>query len=275
MNKILKGAAFAAFGLAISLSAHADGHKDAVSKALNHNKHRMENDAVRDAARHPAEVFKFLGITETSTVAEVNPGGMWYSRILGPLLKNKGQYVGIEHHPVSYASSANYAGRLAGYRAKMAGMKDVFGDRAVAAHLMQLDSPVKDGSLDVVMVVRAMHNWQRRNFMDAGLMHLHAKLKDGGILGVIQHREPESSTAETKDSVNRGRWKQSALIAVIEKQGFKLVEASEINANPKDTKATSVWMLPPGLRGPKETKEIMKAIGESDRMTLKFKKISQ
>lgn len=252
----------------------ADQHTKAAADILK-NPHRKAADHKRDAARHPLEVMKFFDITPTSTVVEVNPGGMWYSRILGPYLKDHGQYIGLEHHPVSYTYARRYSAGLRAYRSKMAGMKDIFGPKAIAAHLLQLDSPVKDNSVDTVMVVRAMHNWQRRNFMEAGLAELHRVLKDGGILGVVQHREAETSDKPVDETVNRGRWRQSELIKVIESHGFKLVATSEMNANPKDKDGIRVWMLPPILSGPDETKDKMLAIGESDRMTLKFKKVSQ
>lgn len=282
MKMIFKSAAVAAVGLSLGLtmgltSAHAGdgGYSKAIKKAIYKNEHRKEGDSARDQYRHPGKVLKFFGITEKSAVGEVNPGGMWYSRILGPLLKDKGLYAGLEHHPAHYSNYANYAKNLKAYSSKVAGMKDVFGDRAIGANLFQINSPVKEGSLDVVMVVRAMHNWHRRDFMVGGLAEVHSKLKDGGILGVVQHREPETSKATTDESTQRGRWKQSELIKIIEKNGFKLVEASEINANKKDDGTRSVWTLLPGLRGPAEGKEERRKIGESDRMTLKFKKVSK
>lgn len=287
-KQIFTGTMIAGLSLAMggmsSAMASADHHGTAAQgksvsaavKAALKNPHRKEGDAARDQYRHPAKVLSLFGITKDSAVGEVNPGGMWYSRVLGPLLKDSGTYAGMEHHPASYAAYPAYANRnLKPYRQKMAGMGDIFGDRAIASHLFQLDSPVKDGSLDVVMVVRAMHNWQRRGFMDGGLAEVHSKLKDGGILGVVQHREPETSDKKTEDSVKNGRWKQSELIKKIEENGFKLVTASEMNANPKDDGTLPVWALPPSLGGPEKGKEERRAIGESDRMTLKFMKVNK
>ncbi|WND03725.1 hypothetical protein QGN29_04960 [Temperatibacter marinus] len=273
MKNFKKYTATLLVGLTLGLPSVSAG--DSVKMAVEKNGHRVEGQSARDSQRHPEQVLKFFGIDEKSTVIEVNPGGMWYSRILGPLLKQEGLYIGLEHHPASYSAYARYMSNLKKYRSKMKDMNDVFGDKAIAGHLFQLDSPVKPGSVDTAMVVRAMHNWERRNFMAAGLNELHGFLKEGGTLGVVQHREPESSAAETKDSVQRGRWKQSELIKVIEAHGFKLVEASEINANPKDKEAVSVWTLPPRLAGDEEGKAARKAIGESDRMTLKFVKVAK
>lgn len=285
MSSFIKTSSLAvAVGLSLGIVstnglAHDHSHSAAIKKAVEDNKWRKEGDSARDPYRHPAKVLEFFGVTASSAVGEVNPGGMWYSRILGPLLKEKGLYVGLEHHPASYASSAgrvNYANRnLRTYADRFTQNKDMFGERAIGANIMQLNSPVKDGSLDVVMIVRAMHNWQNANFLVGGLADVHAKLKEGGTLGIVQHREPETSSEPTSESAKRGRWKQSELIKVVEAHGFKLVASSEMNANPKDDGTMAVWMLPPNLRGPEEGKEERRKIGESDRMTLKFVKVSK
>ncbi len=256
--------------------ALTDGHKDAVWKAVHENSFRTEADTVRDIYRHPVETLRFFDITETSTLAEVNPGGGWYSRILAPLVKEKGRYVGLEHHPDLYASMEDYARRLAAFPEKVAADKALYGPRAVGTWIPAKEGlPTEAGSIDVIFVARAMHNWVNRDFLDRGLEQAWQLLKDGGVLGVVQHRIPESFDADRKKAASQGRWKQADLISAIEAHGFKLVASSEINANPKDVYEyeRGVWTLPPVLALAEKDRAKYEAIGESDRMTLKFVKV--
>ncbi|TNE64599.1 MAG: hypothetical protein EP335_07000 [Alphaproteobacteria bacterium] len=263
-----------AFMLATTLSGA--GMADAIDDAVNHNPARLAGESDRDSARHPAEFLRFAGIEPDMAVAEVNPGGGWYSRILGPLLKDHGQYVGLEHSPEVYAASPSYAARLKAYPEKFEAERALFGDKAVATWIPASEGlPMPAGSLDAIMVVRAMHNWHRRGFFDTALEQSHAMLKSGGVLAVVQHRANEDDSRSRDELAGTGRWKQSDLIAAIEAHGFKLVDTSEMNANPKDTKdyPEGVWTLPPVLALKDKDRDHYLAIGESDRMTLKFVKV--
>jgi predicted methyltransferase len=269
-------AAAAAIGLSLGGAAIAEHHEDAIYKAVHENSARKDGEAARDQYRHPEELLRFLGITPEMTVAEVNPGGGWYSRILGPLVKDKGRYVGLEHHPEEYKEYANYSANLRAYPEKFEATRDVMGPNALATWIpAQEGLPVEAGSLDAIIIVRALHNWHRRGFFDRGMEQAHAMLKSGGVMGVVQHRVPESFEGDRDAAAGKGRWKQSDLVAAIEAHGFKLVEASEMNANPKDEAnyEKGVWTLPPVYAMGETDRAKYEAIGESDRMTLKFMKV--
>ncbi len=269
-------AAAAAIGMSLGGTALADNHEDAIWKAVHENSARKDGEADRDQYRHPEEFLRFLGITPEMTVAEVNPGGGWYSRIIGPLVKEKGRYVGLEHHPEEYKEYEKYAAGLRAYPEKFEEMRDVMGENALATWIpAQEGLPVEAGSVDAIIIVRALHNWLRRDFFDRGMEQAHAMLKPGGVMGVVQHRMPESFEGDNMAAAGKGRWKQSELVKAIEAHGFKLVDQSEMNANPKDEAnyEQGVWTLPPALALKDKDRAKYEAIGESDRMTLKFVKV--
>ena len=275
------GVAWTALGLsfaaAMSGATLADGH-DAIWQAVHENPAREAGESERDTARHPEEFLRFIGITPEMTVAEVNPGGGWYSHILAPLLREKGRYVGLEHHPDEYKNNAGYAKRLAAYPAMIESNRALYGDRAMGTWIPAREGlPVDAESLDAVVIVRALHNWLRGGFFDRGFDQTWQMLKPGGILAVVQHRADDNDSMDRVTLAGRGRWKQADLIAEIEARGFKLVAASEMNANPKDTKdyPSGVWTLPPSYDLGDKDREKYAAIGESDRMTLKFVKVAR
>lgn len=250
----------------------------AIERALRDNPFRKENDASRDTARNPAAFFRFLGLKPTMAVGEVNPGGGWYSRILGPYLRANGQYVGLEHNPDQYEGYTNYAATLRAYPDKLEQNRAMLGRRALAAFLPAKDGlPVAEGSLDAVIAVRALHNWVRQDFFDAATGQIWAILKPGGVFGVVQHRADEDFNGDFRAAAAKGRWRQSELVAAIEARGFRLEAASEMNANPRDTKdyEHGVWTLPPRFALGDQDRARYSAIGESDRMTLKFVKIAK
>jgi len=247
-------------------------------------KAQPEKAQARYGARHPAQTLKFFGIKPGMAVGEALPGGGWYTKILVPYLGEEGKLVGIDYsldmwpefsfaNEEFIAKKKNWPAEFVSKAAEWApadGAKisaTTFGDAAGASA----------GSLDAVLFIRAMHNLSRfeneGQYMTQALATTHAMLKPGGIVGVVQHRAPES--AEDSWAIgSAGYLKQSKVVAAFENAGFKLIKKSGINANPKD-KPTSddvVWRLPPSLRGSEETKEARMAIGESNRMTLLFKK---
>ncbi|WP_374762972.1 class I SAM-dependent methyltransferase [Yunchengibacter salinarum] len=274
---VLVGGAFTS--AATALDQHGESPSPALKAAIADNPHRKDGDSDRDQYRHPLETLAFFGIDSDDTVAEVNPGGGWYSRILAPLLKEDGQYIGLEHNPELYKDWDRYYKSLKAYPDKVAAEKGaMYGENAVATFIPADEGlPVAAGSVDVVTVVRAMHNWLRRDFMDQGLEQVHGILKDGGTLGVVQHRAPKDFEGDPIVWARKGRWNQDMLVARIEAAGFELVESSEINANPKDEKnyPSGVWTLPPTLALGDENRDSYLAVGESDRMTLKFRKVAQ
>lgn len=268
--------------LALSLLAAAphtvQASDAAIEAAVGGNSFRKDDDAARDAMRHPAEFLGFLGLTPDMAVGEVNPGGGWYSRILGPFLRARGRYVGLEHHPDQYAEYTNYAASLRSYPDKLERDRSMYGSRAEAAFIPAPDGlPVAAGSLDAVIAVRALHNWVRRDFFDDAAAQVWNMLKPGGVFGVVQHRADEDFAGDRMAAAERGRWKQSDLIAALEARGFRLIATSEMNANSRDTKdyEHGVWTLPPQLAFGDQDRARYMAIGESDRMTLKFVKVAR
>ncbi|MBA3460160.1 MAG: class I SAM-dependent methyltransferase [Deltaproteobacteria bacterium] len=236
--------------------------------------HRMPKHPERDAARHPVETLTFFGITPTQTVIEIGAGGGWYSELLAPLLANGGKYIvaGPDTNGPKTEMSSVYGKRLDQMLAKSPELFD-----KVERVTINPDAPKfgPDASADLVIAMREMHNWQRNKKLDAYLAAAHAALKDGGTFGVEQHRaKPGTMGDATADS---GYLAEDWVIEKVKAAGFELVEKSEINANPKDTKdyPKGVWTLPPNFREGETDKAKYAAIGESDRMTLTFKKVAK
>ena len=247
---------------------------------------RSAEDRARDGARHPGETLDFFNVEPGMTVAEVLPGGGWYTRILANYLGGNGALYGVNYVDsmwslFSFASEDWVASRIAG-TAKFPEQVAEFTDNGIRARGFTFDTlpPKVVGMVDRVLMIRALHNLNRFE-KQAGtraqaLSAVRNMLKDGGLVGVVQHRAPESASDEWADG-SRGYLKQSAVIAMFEDAGFQLVARSEINANPKDQPGEEdiVWRLPPSLRTSQENPELreaMLAIGESDRMTLLFRK---
>jgi len=240
-------------------------------------------------ARNPKATLEFFGIEPGMTVIDILPGGGWYSKILLPYLGDESHLVGVDY---SINMWSEFGGRMAapefiekkktwaaewveGAQAWRAGSKGqisafTFGDRDASM----------DGTADAVLFVRALHNLSRfedeGGYMTEALADVHALLKTGGIIGVVQHQGPETNEDKWAEGDN-GYLKKSTLIAQFEAAGFEFVKDSAINENPKDVPSNKdfVWRLPQSLATSREDPELkakMEAIGESNRMTLLFKK---
>lgn len=226
---------------------------------------RTPANLARDAYRHPLETLSFFGVTPTKTVVEIWPGGGWYTEILAPLVKGAGTY---------YAAGP-WPDGLKGVRAMQERDSGTYGAVKLAAFPWSEGQPkVADGTADVVLTFRNVHNWRmggEEKTADA-FRQMFAMLKPGGTLGVVDHRLPESADAAREQS--SGYVKVSTVRRLAEQAGFRFVAASEVNANPKDTAdwANGVWTLPPTYRLKDVDRAKYAAIGESDRMTLKFRK---
>lgn len=232
--------------------------------------HRSAGNVARDGFRHPLEVLTFFGVRDDSTVVEILPGSSgYYMEILAPYLKDKGLYVAASRDataPPQY---------LADHRKLLARLKaePTLYERVLVtqfnADLHQIAPP---GSVDFVLTFRNLHNWIDRNEIDGALRAFHKALKPGGVLGVVDHRGRSDLPQEAQ--MKTGYVRQDIAVALIEKAGFKLAGAAEINANPKDTKdhPEGVWTLPPTYRLKDKDRAKYEAIGESDRFTLKFVK---
>jgi predicted methyltransferase len=255
--------------LAVSLSASsglaASSQKsDALSTVLA-SAHRSETNRARDQYRHPRETLRFFGVKPEQNVVELWPGGGWYTEILAPYLADKGQF-----------SVATPAGR-----ATDAANKWLDARPALFAKVTRAGFPARDGtaivsanSADVVLTFRNVHNWRFGGVDQAqeSFNQIYAMLKPGGMFGVVEHRLPESMDSKLEEK--SGYMKRSSVVSFATKAGFKLVGESNINANAKDTHdwPDGVWTLPPVYRLGDKDRARYAAIGESDRMTLKFVK---
>ncbi len=222
---------------------------------------RTPANTVRDKYRHPIETLTFFGVTPTQTVLEYAPSGGWYTEILGPLLKDKGTF---------YAAQAAGAG-FDKLKVKLDADPATYGKVKLVPWTAPLTS-VPAGTVDTVLTFRNVHNMVMAGSEAATFKAFFDVLKPGGTLGIVDHRLPESrDTAAEKTS---GSLKVSTVRGLAEAAGFEYVDASEVNANPKDTAdwEKGVWTLPPVLRNGEVDKDKYLAIGESDRMTLKFRK---
>ncbi|MDR7062090.1 MULTISPECIES: methyltransferase domain-containing protein [unclassified Sphingopyxis] len=251
---------------AMQHDAHA-AHKaqDAIAAAVAAPT-RTATNTPRDKYRHPAETLAFFGVKPGDTVVELWPGGGWYTEILAPLTKSGGGTLYV---------AAPWERGLNRVKTKQTENAEVYGAVKLAEFPHAGTNPkVPDGSADVVLTFRNVHNWRfdgTDNTANA-FRQIFAMLKPGGTLGVVEHRlnENDDSAKEEKS----GYMKKSSIVAFAEAAGFKLAGESEINANPKDSKdyPKGVWTLPPNLTEGETDRAKYVAIGESDRMTLKFVK---
>ena len=262
--------------LAVTLAATLAGapaaahDHDALAKAAA-GEHRTPEYAARDAARNPVETLQFLGFDQNLVIVEVSPGGGWYTEILAPAVRDHGQLVAA-HFPAD--STSEYMQRVRGeFVAKLAANPAVYDQVEVIGYQAGTDNALgAPGSADLVLTFRNIHGMIRGGTLDAFLADAYAVLKSGGRLGIVQHRAPAG--ADPAAAAESGYVPQAWLIEQVEAAGFKLEATSEVNANPKDTAdhPGGVWALPPRLRHGEENRDKYLAIGESDRMTLRFVK---
>ncbi|MDB5697611.1 MAG: methyltransferase [Alphaproteobacteria bacterium] len=226
---------------------------------------RTPANVLRDKYRHPLETLAFFGVRPGDTVVEMWPGGGWYTEILAPYVERGGG---------TYYAVAPDKG-LAKVRELAAAKPDLYGHiRAVPFPIGSSKDVVPAASADVVLTFRNVHNWQMgdKPFAADAFRQIYAMLKPGGVLGVVDHRLPENADVAREKS--SGYVKVSTVRRLAEQAGFRFAGASKINDNPKDTAdwPNGVWTLPPVLQGGDVDREKYLAIGESDRMTLKFVK---
>ncbi|OFE11094.1 methyltransferase [Pseudohongiella acticola] len=233
--------------------------------------HRVAANIERNDARNPVETLQFFGLEKGMTVVEVLPGAGWYTEILAPFLRDNGTYYAA--HFSANASLSYQPPALERFRQKLSANSEVY-DQTRVTHL---NPPAETeiapaGSADLVLTFRNVHNWIMAGTQEEHFQSFYTALKPGGVLGVVEHRAPEGSSMEVMETT--GYVTQAHTIELAEAAGFEFVEASEINANARDTAdhPRGVWTLPPTLRLGDENRERYEAIGESDRMTLKFMK---
>ena len=204
------------------------------------------------------------------TVVELAPGGGWYTEVLAPLLREKGGYYAAHYGP---NGRAYYRRSLGAYLQKLGENDDVYSGVTVTTLAPPASVVIAPpGTADMVLAFRNVHSWMRAGTLAETFVAAFEALKPGGVFGVVQHRAKDGRDEERMKAT--GYVSEDYVIAAARSVGFELAGRSEVNANPKDTAdyPDGVWELPPSLRGDEANREARMAVGESDRMTLRFVK---
>jgi predicted methyltransferase len=243
---------------------------------------RSADDRARDQSRHPKEALEFWGLAPGMTILEVQPGGGWWSDILAPYARaTGGQYYAtaadLNNPELPDGAKKARAEFEAGFKAK----PEVYGDVQLL-NFGAKSAPLPPNTFDFALSARSIHGWMGNGVTEKFLKDLHGTLKPGGILAIEQHR---ANPGKQDPKAASGYVTEEYVIEQAKKAGFEFIARSEVNANPKDTKdhPFGVWTLPPTKRtrpysegpdahDPKFDRTKYDAIGESDRMTLKFMK---
>jgi len=230
---------------------------------------RSAANRARDAYRHPVETLKFFGLQPAMTVVEISPQGGWYTEILAPYLRDHGKLYAAAQNP---AAGRNDAAARAKFEAKLAAKPAIYDKVEVSAFSKDAYAVAPDGSADMVLTFRNVHNWMYDGAADQVFASFYKALKPGGILGVEEHRGLDTIPQDPKAA--NGYVRQDYVIAMAKRAGFELVASSEIDANPRDTKVypKGVWTLPPTFELGSVDHAKYADIGEADNMVLKFRK---
>lgn len=238
---------------------------------------RSDEEKARDKYRHPKQTLLFFGAEPSMTIVEIWPGGGWYSNIIAPFLaRDGGVYYAAGLNP---EASDRARAAVDAFRDKYQGDPSLYGTVYLTA--LDGDQPIApDESADMVLTFRNVHNWIINGTAEKNFEKFYAALKPGGVLGVVEHRADEDISPDQEAS--SGYVRESMVKSLAASAGFEFEASSEINANPLDTKdhPFGVWTLPPvrrssavrGVEDPTFDRAKYDAIGESDRMTLKFRK---
>lgn len=247
--------------------AAADRMQDALAGS-----HRAPVDVARDRYRHPAQTLQFFGVTPQMTIVEIWPGGGWYTDVLAAYLDGRLYAAHFDpRSPAGYFRNSREA-----FEKKIAAKPEIYRNVQMATfdpanNVLDID----DASADAVLTFRNVHNWLSSRSEPDAFELFYRVLKPGGVLGVVEHRaRPGTDWVTMRDS---GYVTEAYVINLAQRAGFVLEEKSEINANPADRKdyPNGVWTLPPTLRLGDLDRDKYLAIGESDRMTLRFRKPAQ
>ena len=239
--------------------------------------HRSAANRARDAFRHPKETLAFFGVKPDSTVVETFPGAGWYTELLAPYLRDKGRLIvaypaesvrGIRSYQEKLGAKPNIYDKVKIVRIGAPAALDIRPDGANSG----ANAVVNAGGADFVLTFRYVHNWIDDDNVDVFMKSFYDALKPGGVLGLVEHRAKPGS--KVKEAIDLGYVTEEYVIKHALMAGFKLDAKSEINANPKDTKdyKSGVWTLPPSFADKEVDRAKYLAIGESDRMTLRFVK---
>ncbi|MDO9520148.1 MAG: methyltransferase [Pseudohongiella sp.] len=255
----------------LSIGQLAAQENTALRAAINGD-HRSEANKARDIYRNPYETLTFFGVEADHVVIESWPGGGWYTEILAPYLKEDGQLIGATYDRSATPLAGWMTGSNQAFGALLDSNQSLYGDVVIAEQLTQSRSRLADpGTVDVILDFRNAHNWLGMGAENI-VMAWHEALKQGGVVGIVDHRWP----ADQEAIPGNGYIHEQTLIDLMTAHGFSFAGSSEVNANPNDPKdhAGGVWNLPPTLRGVSDAdRPRLLEIGESDRMTLKFTKI--
>ena len=240
--------------------------KDSLKEAISNENRKIEN-IKRDKYRNPYKTLNFFGINKEMKVLEITPGRGWYTEILAKYMKDSNNFYIAKYDPPQFA--VEILTKIQNeFKKYFLNNEHLFGKINYISINKDFNILSEKNKFDMVLTFRNSHNWLKNKKAEKMYNSIFKIMKKGGVLGVVQHRADDSSTFNYK----AGYVKESFLIELVEKQGFKLINRSEINSNPKDIKnyEKGVWTLPPSLRlGEKDRLKYLK-IGESDRMTLKF-----
>ena len=244
--------------------------------------HRSEENRDRNRYRHPVGTLSFFGIEDGMTVMEIWPGAGWYTEILAPAIRHHGQFV-VATYDVDVPDQPKYRyGLQEALLKKFSDRPELYDQVAVVPFSPPTSASLGEAnSLDVILTFRNTHGWVGDGLAETVFTEFGRVLKPGGVLGVVQHRAKEGSDPAKTSEL--GYVSEQAVIELARAAGLYLEARSEVNANPADTQdhEGGVWSLPPGLslcRDIESEAEISacqekyRAIGESDRMTLRFRK---
>ena len=253
------------------LAAQAADNTDALLDRAISGTHRSVANQARDQYRHPKETLKFFGVRPDQTIVEIAPGAGWYTEILAPFLRDSGKLYAA-HYDVTGPTATDYRrqGR-ARYEQKLAANPALYGAVIVGTLPVRTFTDIQPpGGADMVVTFRNIHNWMQDGHFDDSLQAFYSVLKPGGILGVEEHRAKPGTSME--QMIATGYVTEAYVVERAKAAGFEFAGRSEINANAGDTKdyPRGVWTLPPTLIEGDTNKQKYLAIGESDRMTLRF-----
>lgn len=233
--------------------------------------HRAAGHADRNVYRHPVKTLEFFGLEPTMTVVEIWPSGGWYTEILAPFLETSGKYYAAGFAMTAKRTPTWRKQMQRAFEKKLAAHPDLYGSVVVTElSIPERTEIAPPSTADMVLTFRNVHNWMKGDYAPQMFKAMFEALKPGGVLGVVEHRAKAGTSVEKM--IESGYVTEAEVKRLAQGAGFRFAAASEVNANPRDTTdhPMGVWSLPPSLRlGDKDRKKYL-AIGESDRMTLRF-----
>jgi predicted methyltransferase len=233
--------------------------------------HRSDKNKARNKYRHPLETLAFFGLEPSMTVLEIGPGGGWYTEVIAPAMRDTGVYIAGSYDDELEGQPKYRYRQHKALLSQITDQPELYGQIKVANYSPPESTNLgQENSVDMVLTFRSSHGWTREGIIDDVYSDFFKVVKPGGILGVVQHRAPQGGDAETW--AKKGYVPEARVIQAAEQAGFVLDGKSEVNANPKDLKdhEEGVWRLPPTFGLGDADREKYTAIGESDRMTLRF-----